>query len=210
VLVAVLATVLAIAPSASVAKKKKKRTGGALDVTRVVNATVPDANPTPPGAFSGAAGTLRSTIDAGKEFKGRRIRDVNVTVQTLGTAGTAPAGNLLAHLTAPNGATSQLFSALSGTFNFMTFTPNSNPSIGPLTLDDEARLLLGGGAPTNPILLYRPWAGTAEPDEPLAPMDDGPVQGTWTLTVLDLVNMETSNLVSWRLNVVAGRPYASK
>jgi subtilisin-like proprotein convertase family protein len=41
-------------------------------------------------------------------------------------------------------------------------------------------------------------------------MDNGPVRGTWTLAMIDTDNTETSNLVSWRLNVVVGRPFQAK
>jgi subtilisin-like proprotein convertase family protein len=41
-------------------------------------------------------------------------------------------------------------------------------------------------------------------------MDGGPVRGTWTLTVTDNLNTGISNLVSWHLKVVAGRPFETK
>lgn len=210
VIVALL-TALAAAPSASAGKGKGKgKGGGTLDVSKAVNAPIPDAGPVPPGSFFGPYGVLTSTIDAGKQFKGRKVRDVNVTVQTLGTSGTAPADDLMARLTAPNGATTTLFTNLSGTVNAM-FMPNPNPSIGPLTLDDESPLSLGSESPDNATQLFMPWAGTAQPSgRPLAVMDNGPVRGTWTLALLDVFNTETSNLVSWRLNVLAGRPYKTK
>jgi hypothetical protein len=120
-----------------------------------------------------------------------------------GRAQAEPASNLIGFLTAPNGADATLFFGLDG-------FGGTNPSIGPLTLDDESILDLGSGAPDNPTRLFMPWAGTAAPDSPLSIMDGGPVRGTWTLTVQDGLAMETSSLVSWRLNVIAGRPYKAK
>jgi hypothetical protein len=194
----------AMATTASAGKKKKKGKGsGSVNITRIVNAPVPDAAPAPPGTVFGIWGTLTSTIDVGKQFKGRQVRDVNVTVQTLGTTGMVPASNLAAFLTAPSGADSTLFFGLNG------FGP-TNPSAGPLTLDDESTLDIGSGAPDNPTKLFMPWAGTAAPPTPLSMMDGGAVRGTWTLTIQDALAGGTSNLVSWQLNVVAGRPYETK
>jgi hypothetical protein len=206
VLLATLVTALAFgatAATAGAAKKKKKEGGGAVNITKAVNAPIPDAAPPPPGTLVAIFGTLTSTIDVGKQFKGRQVRDVNVTVQTLGATGLNPASGLIAFLTAPSGADSTLFSGLGG-------FGGTNPSIGPLTLDDESVLDLGSGAPDNPTQLFEPWAGTAAPGSTLSVMDGGPVRGTWTLTVQDGLAGETSSLVSWRLNVVAGRPFKTK
>lgn len=195
----VLGLTAVLALGAPIAGAKKKKGGGAINITKPVNALVPDRAP---GATT-PLGLLTSTIDVGKQFKGRQIRDVNVTVQTTGASGNNPAEQLIALLTAPNGATAVLFSGLEG------FGP-TNPSIGPLTLDDEATLLLGEEDPTDPVRLYVPWAGTAVPEAPLFPMDNGPARGTWTLLVLDANGGQTSALNSWRLNVVTGKPFLTK
>jgi hypothetical protein len=197
-----LVVALALAATAAPAKPKKKKGGGAVDITKSVNAPIPDAISAPPG--SDIEGSLLSTIDVGKRLKGRQIRDVDVTVRTLGASGTIPARHLRLELTAPNGATTVLFRELAG--------PQGapNPSIGPLKLDDQARLQLGGEGPDTPFRLFTPWAGTAEPLAPLAQMNGGPVRGTWTLVAIDEEPGETSNLVSWRLEVVAGKPYRTK
>jgi hypothetical protein len=205
VLIAIAAVVLGclLAASPAQAKKKGGKGGGTLDVTKVVNAPIPDAVGINPGPFNQFS-AFPSTIDAGNQFRGRKIRDVNVTVQTLGLTGNDPATDLRAILTAPNGGTVSLFGSLS------TASLAPNPSIGPLTLDDETRLALGGGAPDNPTELYAPWAGTATADGLLAALDNGPVRGTWTLTIQDLTPGDTSSLVSWRLDVVAGKPFRTK
>jgi hypothetical protein len=191
-----LVVCFAVAPAAMAAKKKG---GGAVNITMPVNLPIPDAAP----GLGGLDGVLNSTIEVGSKFKGRKVRDVNVTVQTLGVTGTSPVNDLDARLIAPNGAVTFLFTGLAG------FGP-TNLSIGPLTLDDEAALDLGDAAPVDPTNLYSPWAGTAQPDGNLWPFDNGPVRGTWTLNVYDETNGETSNLVSWHLNVVAGRPFQTK
>lgn len=194
---------LAIAAPAATAKKKGggKKGGGTVDITMVVNAPIPTL-------ANAQEGILRSVIDVPSGFKGKRIRDVNVTVHTLGTSGTTPSDDLTGKLTAPNGATSELFDDLDG------FGGGGEMSIGPLTLDDEALLDLGDGTPDNPTELFTPWVGTAAPGSlvgtPLWPLDGGWVTGAWTLTITDDSTSGTSDLVSWRLTVVAGRPFRTK
>jgi hypothetical protein len=177
-----------VLPAASPAAK---RTGGKVNIVRTLNAPIPDGSP---GA-GGQDGVLSSTIRLGKRLRGRVIRDVNVTVQTLGVSGDNAAGELQARVVAPNGSNVRLFTNLS---TFMIPTA----SLGPLTLDDEARLDLGVGRPDNPTRLYGPWAGSAAPEGQLWTLDGGPVRGTWELTVHDCCSGDTSNLVSWRLRVV--------
>jgi hypothetical protein len=201
--VATLALVgcLAVAAPAAGAKKKggkKKGSGGTVDITQVVNAPIPTRT-TGPAAQDGV---LTSTIVVSK--KGMRIRDVNATVQTLGTSGTTPADDLIARLVAPNGVHTFLFDDLDG------FSPATDLSIGPLTLDDEAPFDLGEGPPDNATMLFAPWLGTAAPETPLFPLDNGPVSGTWRLDIFDDTSSGTSNLVLWRLIVVTGRPFRTK
>lgn len=199
-LVGMLALSVSVGLTAGVAEAKKKRkVGGTVDITKAVNQQVPDRA----AGVNTPFGVLTSTIDvAGKKFKKARARDVNVTLQTTGSAAGA-AGDLHAELTAPNGATVTLFAFLSG------------QSVGPLTLDDESPALLFA-APQPCVVatwLCEPYAGTARPSVdgisigPLAVMDNGPVKGTWTLRVFDFDDTLTSVLNSWRLNVVAGKPY---
>lgn len=188
----------AVAPLAD-AKKKTKKGPGRVDITQPVNAAIPD-RPSATEAF----GQLISTIAVGNQFRGKLIRDVNVTLQTTGATGASPADNLIAKLTAPNGATTRPIQGLQGV------------SIGPLTLDDQSPLSLGGLTPLDPTTLSAPYIGSAQPGlaatVPLAVMNGGPVAGTWTLRVLDAgaAGNETSVLNSWRLNVVAGKPFLTK
>jgi hypothetical protein len=191
---AVLAAALLPAAPAAGAKKR----GGTINIARSVNAVIPDRGP---GATA-PWGQLVTTIEVGKKFRGMRIRDVDVTVQTTG-AGLNAARGVFPRLSAPNGATSNLFQNLNGYIQ-----PNN--SIGPLTLDDEAPLGIAFGAPVNPLDLYQPWAGSARPFGSLFPMDGGPVTGTWTLRVFDALNSDFSVLNSWTLRVTAGRPFATK
>jgi hypothetical protein len=207
-LVLMLAAALAVMTSTSHAAKRKG--AGGVDVTKPVNALVPDrVDSGLPGPLTTPVNPLNSTIAVGKRFKGRRIRDVNVTLQTTGATGTTPAEDLSAQLRAPNGATSELFGFLGGPGLGLAF-----PSIGPLTLDDEAALFIpvfSGGSPVDPTTIYPPYAGRAHPAIiPLAPMDGGPVRGNWVLSVYDAIPGETSVLNSWRLEVTAGKPFVTK
>jgi len=185
------------------AVKKKAKGAGSLRATKQVNAAIPDRG----AELADPFGQLSSTIVAGKKFKGRRIRDVNLTLQTTGTTPGSPARDLHVVVTAPNGASSLLLSTLFGAGPIGT-TPIS---IGPLTLDDEAGLALGSGGARDPASLYEPWVGSARPRfSALYPLDGGPVRGTWTLRVLDSEFGETSVLNFWRLDVAAGKPYRTK
>ncbi len=196
-----LCVTLGLGAGVAEAKKKKQKVGGKAVITKTLNAAIPDATG-PPTNF----GLLSSTIKlGGKRFKKTRIRDVNVTVQTTGASGTDPAGDLLASLTAPNGATTYLFVvSLSGL------------SAGPLTLDDESSMVLGGGPPPAPFpFLAEPYAGTAQPqgmgfgNACLCVMDGGKATGKWVLRVFDVGIGETSVLNSWKLVVQAGKKYKS-
>jgi subtilisin-like proprotein convertase family protein len=180
---------------------KKKKAGGTVDITKQVNQGIPDGT-------ADTNGLLASTIQVGgKKFKGTRIRDVNVTLQTTGTAQQS-AGQLAARLTAPNGASTGLIQ------NDLT-----GQSVGPLTLDDESPFALGGQNSFEQTQLAAPYAGSAQPDCffipgtcTLWPMDNGPASGTWTLRMYDTGGNPpaTSVLNSWRLTVVAGKPYLTK
>lgn len=186
-------------------KKKKKPAGGTVDITKLVGTAIPDVTAT-------TNGVLASTIDvaATKQFRGTRIRDVNVTLTTLGLTGATPADNLEARLTAPDGTTVWLFgdaSLIAGV------------SIGPLTFDDQSLFALGGLPPApDSTTLVSPYIGSAQPDCfaahggcALANMSDRAVTGTWTLRLYDVATTaETSSLVSWRLVVIAGKPFKTK
>jgi hypothetical protein len=202
VLVVTLATALLVAPALA-AKHKGKKGPAVLDVTQQVGALVPERAPGSDGTY----GLLTSTIEVGKRFKGRVIRDVNATVQTTGVTGNNPSNDLDAFLSAPNGATTLLFGGLGG------LNPGEAVSIGPLTLDDDVPThLFDVFNQGDPLALKPPFAGTAMPAQTLASLDGGPVSGTWVLRVLDTANggNETSILNFWRLNVVAGKPYLAK
>jgi hypothetical protein len=183
------------------ASAKKKKAGGTADITKQVNQPVPDATAT-------TNGLLASTIAVGgKKFKGTVIRDVNVTFQTTGSGATS-AEQLAARVTAPNGMTTWLI-----------FEDLSGQSVGPLTLDDESPNVLGGTVQRDPTTLVSPYAGSAQPNCfdlfgvcTFWPMDNGPASGNWTLRVYDTDNtpVMTSVLNSWRLRVVAGKPYLTK
>lgn len=199
-----LALCVTVGMSAGVAeaqKKKKKKAGGTAQITQAVNAPIPDATPS-------LNGQLISTIDvAGKKFKKTRIRDVDVTLQTIGNAAGA-SGDLYALLSSPNGTTVPLFFFLGGSVN-----------IGPLTFSDQTNVTAGfcpGTAPLDPNTLCQPYVGTSMPAGVLAAMNDGAATGTYTLRVVDTGPPGppgptlTSILSSWTLNVVAGKKYLTQ
>ena len=168
-----LAAVALLIPGPASAKEAKP-----LSETQTVNQPVPDAS-------AASIGVLESTINAGKKFKGLKIRDVNVTVQTTGSAAGA-ANNLVARSTAPNEATVTVFSNLGG------------QNVGPLTLDDESPLTLTGGTASSARVLGQPYIGTAQPGSAIGPaagrplwlMDNGSgVKGTWTLSIADVTGV---------------------
>jgi subtilisin-like proprotein convertase family protein len=199
VTVLVVAFVAALAAAPAEAQKKRKGPGS-VNITQT-GGPIPDRGPGATGIF----GQLVSTINVGKQFKGRRIRDVNVTVQLTGLG---PSPNSLEDirilLTAPNGATSEL--VLVGDL----FPGNL---AGPLTLDDETPLFIATSAISfgDPDALLAPYQGVAQTaGVPLANLDNGRVPGAWTLRAVDTVATATSTLNSWRLNVVAGRPFRTK
>jgi hypothetical protein len=196
-LLAALIAFAACGPGGAAAKKRKSVR--VFDATSAVNATIPARS-----GPNGPDGVFTSTINVPKAFAGLRIRDVNVTLQTTGFFGPFPAAAVVPLLTAPNGATIRLFQGLqsmSGAHN-----------IGPLTIDDESPLELVSLTSSDPVGLYDPWIGAARPEggRRLAVMDNGPVRGTWTLTVLGQLENELSTLKFWRVTVVAGRPYKTK
>ncbi len=182
-IVGILALALSVtvglgAGSAQAAKKKK--VGGTVDVTQTVNGAIPD----PPAGPPFTNGTLQSDITVGgKKFKGSKIRDVNVTVQTQATAGATPASDLRFRLTAPDGTTTWLVG-----FGFLAGT-----SVGPLTFDDETPVNLGGVPPApDTTTLVAPYNGTIQPHCfsalggcQLGNMDNGSASGTWSLRVQD-------------------------
>jgi hypothetical protein len=217
--VAAVAGALILLATAAPALGAKKKNRGTVDITEVANLPIPDKAS---GAISAPDGSATSTIEVGKQFKGRRVRDVNVTVQTTGTAnktlpgltGPFEAIDLTAILRAPSGAHVTLFQVEETFPPIVTTTPltlSPFPSLGPLTLDDEARLDMGNFNPVDPYRLYAPYAGAARPTvKSMANLDGGPVRGTWTLTILDQISTGTSNLTSWRLQVAAGKPFLTK
>ena len=200
--VTALAALLALGTGSAWAAQKKPKVGGTVDITQT-GGPIPNAEGT-------VAGNFNSTIGVkGKRFNGTRIRDVNLTFTVTGSGPNASA-QFYATLSSPNGTTISLWPSLSGV------SPLGN-SIGPLTLDDESRVTLVSVA-RDPTTLPAPWQGTAQPDCALlrqgcalSAMDNGPVTGTWLLRAFDIgTSALTNTLDSWRIVVVAGRPFRSK
>lgn len=202
--VAVVAGVLALGAGSAWAAQKKPRVGGTVDITQT-GGPIPNAEGT-------TAGNLNSTIEVGgRRFKGTRIRDVNLTFKVTGS-GPLAAAQFYATLSSPNGTTISLWPSLGGV------GPSGGTAIGPLTLDDESRVTLTNTA-RDPTMLPDPWQGTAQPDCALlrqgcalSAMDNGRATGTWLLRAFDTSTASnlTNTLDSWRIVVVAGRPFRSK
>jgi hypothetical protein len=202
-----------LGPTAGTALAKNgKKGGGTVNITQAVNAPITDA--VPPNQRR----VTEFTANVGKKFKGRRIRDVDATLQIAGTNVPPPAfgddsvNDLGARLTAPNGATVWIF----GTFAL------SGNLIGPLTFDDETSVVrMSSGTPNgDPTLLFSPYLGRVQPNgpftsdngslQPLSIMDDGPARGTWRLTMIDYFPGNSNTLVSWGITVRTGKPYLTK
>jgi hypothetical protein len=194
-----LVLVLALGlPAAAQAKKKKG--GNVFSKQVTVNAPIPDR---PPGAGS-VSGAVTSTITVPKSFKGKVVKDLNVTnLQETGTAGATPIQQLSAALIAPNGRLVILHEGIGFT------------ALGPMTIDDDTVLsICFPGAPicADPTQgVYPPFASTVNtihnfnggfpPNGPLASFDGLKMKGTWTLQVSDNVNTQTSTLNQWGLRI---------
>jgi hypothetical protein len=179
---------------ADAAKKKGKKGGAAVNLTKTVNLGVPDAVMGPPQR----PGQLRSTITVGKKFKGKSVGAVTVTYQTTGDDPNSVSG-LFFSLIAPNGRTVNVGPAggLGG------------QSIGPLTVTADSEVLTCA-AVTPPCsdpaaTLNRPFAGTAgNPD--LALFRGAPMRGNWTLLVADASIGRTSILNFWAMSMIGAKP----
>jgi hypothetical protein len=152
-------------------------------------------------------GQLSSTIDIPVTGKAKFVTDVNLTVQTTGSAAGA-AEQLIARLIAPNGRSVQLFANLIG--------PIATPiqSIGPFKMDDDTATTVCPSAPPSCVdpdsTLEPPFSGTAQPPAAfLSAFNWAPMKGTWTLKLFDDANLLTSTLNSWTLEV-SGRSYPLK
>ena len=205
VLILALVVAMSMTVGAADAKKKKKKkkqttpVTATVSTTKQVNQVIPDRGPVATDKF----GALSSTIDIPVTGKAKFVTDVNVTVQTTGSAAGA-ATDLIARLSAPNGRTFTLFGGLGG---------GVLQSIGPFKMDDDtATQICDAAAPcVDPDLtLARPFSGTAQPpSSALSWFNWVPMKGSWKLTLLDNTNTKTSTLVSWAIDV-SGRSFPVK
>jgi subtilisin-like proprotein convertase family protein len=213
--VLMLALVVAIGMSAGAvdAKKKKKKKKKPTPVTQTttvnksgVNLAIPDQGP----AATDKWGQASSTADIAVTGKAKFVTDVNLTIQTTGSAAGATT-DLVARLKAPNGRTVQLFSNLGDA---------TTQNIGPFKMDDDTETTICDSAtPTTTCLdpdmtLIRPFAGTAQPPQgSLSTFNWAPMKGTWTLKLFDndggVPNTLSSTLNSWTLEV-SGRSFPLK
>jgi subtilisin-like proprotein convertase family protein len=193
-----LCTALAMTLTGVAEAKKKKAGPSVLQQSVPVNAAIPDA------PASGQSTPINSTITVGKKFKGKVVGDVNVTLQTTGSANGALA-DLTFRLIAPDGRSLRLNK--SGRLG--------GASIGPLTLDDDSLVSLCYPGPSCTYAsetLNPPYVGTANLQflgtggpGPLSFLNGAPMRGTWTFQVWDDSNGLTSVLNGWGLRVTAAR-----
>jgi hypothetical protein len=178
------------------AKKKKVKKSPVANITLPVGQAVPASTSGPPARN----GNLASTTTLSKKFKGKLIDDVNAGVVASG----GDIAGLAVRLSAPNGNTVCLLGCSGGLFG---------KTIGALTLDDETPIILSGAPPENfqdPMQLFSPYAGTAEPEGTLSDMDGGPAVGTWTLRAANADPMNAVTITQWSLVVKTRAPYATK
>jgi subtilisin-like proprotein convertase family protein len=116
------------------------------------------------------------------------VADVNVRVRLNHTFD----GDLLLALTAPNGATVMLSSALGGVAD--GYGSGANDCSGTFAaFDDEVSM---------PIeLTAAPFAGTFRPMRPLSGLDGSRVFGTWRLQVVDQTALDVGTLFCWQITV---------
>ena len=150
------------------------RTGGLGAPAMHTSTDVPKA--IPDGNAAGVTSTLSIATPG-------IIKDVNVRIASL----THPfVGDLRLQITAPDGTTVLLANNVGGGGDNFTNT----------VFDDEAALIIGTGG-TSP-----PFTGSFKPNgDQLSRLDDGPQQGTWTLTVSDDWSDHTGTLNGWGLDV---------
>ena len=198
--IAVFALVLLLATfGVADAKKKKGKSSNVADVTKALSSAIPDYQ-------APTARPLESQIVLGKAYKGKLVSDVDVTVQTTGTVDGA-ANDLIARLIAPSGRAVGLFTNVGG----------AQASIGPLTLDDDTRVLACNSTTPNPCLDTDPYATLPQPFAGRAAgFADGAyvglnrfygvgMRGTWTLAIWDAsaAGPQTSTLTKFGLRVTA-------
>ena len=93
-------------------------------------------------------------------------------------------GDLVIHLTSPDGTTVELVSAVGGSGDDFTAT----------VFDDEAPTAIGDGTP--------PYTGSFQPEESLAAFDGGSSGGLWVLTLQDIfVSADDGTLNSWSVTL---------
>jgi hypothetical protein len=187
--VALSVTVGLVSGSVADAKKKKKSSNVA-NVSKAVNAQIPDRTAGPTGQY----GRLDTILTVGKKFKGKKVDSVELTVQTTGDAATS-ASDLQFDIIAPNGY------RLPGDW---WDNGIGGQSIGPLTVgpNSPVRTCNSASPPcANPFqTLNRPFVGTVG-DNVFAWLRGLPMRGNWTVAALDTGTSNTSilNLVGLKI-----------
>ncbi len=107
------------------------------------------------------------------------VSDVNVTLNATHTF----IGDAIFTIQAPNGATATLINRRGGSGDNLVNT----------VLDDEASTAIAAGT--------APFTGSFIPDGPLSALDGSPVEGTWTVTANDSVNLDDGVFQNVTLNI---------
>jgi PKD repeat protein len=148
---------------------------GAAGTAQSSNATdVPKA--IPDGSTTGATSSITVTGSG-------RVADLNVTI---GRIDHTWLGDLKIELTGPDGTTVMLADRPGGYAN------GDNNMINTV-FDDEASVPLSAGA--------APYTGTFKPAGRLSVFDGKPLQGTWTLKVVDDSSGDSGSIVAWGTRV---------
>jgi hypothetical protein len=147
---------------------------------------------------------VSQAITIPKKFKGLSVGDLDVTgLRTTGAEADA-ANDLSFKLQSPSGTTVRIL------------FQRGDQSIGPLTLnDDTATSLCDDTTFCSEAYqdLLQPFAGTANllfnraaGTGPLSSFDGEPMNGRWTLSVVDTDGIQTSTLDSWGVRVTPAKP----
>jgi hypothetical protein len=192
VLMVVLSVTVGLVSGSVADAKKKKKSANVANVSKTVNAQIPDRAP---GA-NGLYGRLDTGLTVGKKFKGKTVGSLELTFQTTGDSANS-ASDIQIDIIAPNGY------RLPG-----DWWDNSlgGQSIGPLTIGPNSPVRTCNTATppcNNPFnTLNRPFIGTVG-DNVFQWLRGLPMKGNWTIAALDTGVGELSVLNSVALKITA-------
>jgi uncharacterized repeat protein (TIGR01451 family) len=202
----------AVAPGATVVKTFTFTASGACGGSVTPSIQFQDGA-TNMGTLSYAPITLGTPIMAVATYSNSTplaIPDTNTTVTS--TIAVAPVGtvgdvnvkirlnhtwdaDLQIRLTSPNGTVVPLVLNRGGSGD--NFGSGATDCTGtPTIFDDAAATAISAGA--------APFVGTFRPETPLSAMNGGPANGTWTISLIDQVGLDSGTLYCWQLEINTG------